>query len=206
MLSLLREFLLNYYLNLLVQTTLLLILSSVNFRWIVTQRLPSVSYLTTLDKYAITALIFLVLLCAWHAIVGSQLLSNMDSQRSAIDFIMLYIIAGLFTAFHLVYITYFIFKYLRYSKIGKEEGDINENEKVKPIEHKRPILANNFKPSSRITSSVKPSPNIVTKVNEKEMDGVKYRNLTESPSGSITGSNMNVQTKLSQQQTNNMKY
>jgi hypothetical protein len=36
-----------------IQTTCLLILSSVNFRWIVTQKLPSVSYLTTLDKYAI---------------------------------------------------------------------------------------------------------------------------------------------------------
>ncbi|CAF1003742.1 unnamed protein product, partial [Brachionus calyciflorus] len=38
-----------------IQTTCLLILSSINFRWIVTQKLPTVSYLTTLDKYAIVA-------------------------------------------------------------------------------------------------------------------------------------------------------
>lgn len=42
------------------QVTGLLILTSVNFRWIVTQRLPSVPYLTSLDKYAIGSLLFLV--------------------------------------------------------------------------------------------------------------------------------------------------
>jgi len=44
-----------------IQVTSLLILTAVNFRWVVTQRLPPVSYLTQLDKYAIVTLMFLVL-------------------------------------------------------------------------------------------------------------------------------------------------
>ena len=45
------------------QVTGLLILTSVNFRWVMTQRLPSVSYLTTFDKYGIGCLLFLVSFC-----------------------------------------------------------------------------------------------------------------------------------------------
>ena len=39
------------------QVTGLLLLTSVNFRWIVTQRLPSVAYLTSLGKYELNLFI-----------------------------------------------------------------------------------------------------------------------------------------------------
>lgn len=53
-----------------------LILTQVNFRWIITQRIPSVAYLTSIDKYAIGNLFFLVLFAFWHAIIGSTCFEN----------------------------------------------------------------------------------------------------------------------------------
>ena len=169
-----------------IQTTLLLILSSVNFRWIVTQRLPSISYLTILDKYAITALIFLALLCVWHAIIGSPIFNNMNisqdnvktysakNNRDFIDLIALISIAASFALFHFFYIIYFIYKYLRYSKIGNLVDGIDTE-------------ANDDKKSRPVTiSSVKPivKSSVVIPVNTDHNGNgeVRYRNLAESPS------------------------
>lgn len=49
----------------------ILMLTSINFRWVITQRLPSVSYLTLLDKFTIGCIILLALLFSWDAIIGS---------------------------------------------------------------------------------------------------------------------------------------
>lgn len=53
-----------------VATTVTLILSSINFKIAVTTRLPTVSYLTILDWYALPALFYLGALCAYHGIIS----------------------------------------------------------------------------------------------------------------------------------------
>ncbi|RNA09125.1 gamma aminobutyric acid receptor subunit [Brachionus plicatilis] len=67
------------------QVTGLLLLTSVNFRWVITQRLPSVPYLTSLDKYAIGSLLYLVLFCVWHSIIGSNIITSDGKQKEDID-------------------------------------------------------------------------------------------------------------------------
>lgn len=67
------------------QVTGLLILTSVNFRWVVTQRLPSVPYLTSLDKYAIGSLFHLVFFCIWHSIIGSDQLASDGPTKKLFD-------------------------------------------------------------------------------------------------------------------------
>lgn len=188
-----------------IQTTCLLILSSINFRWIVTQKLPTVSYLTTLDKYAIGALIFLVSLCAWHAIIGSEIFSSTEnSLASNIDKYALFGISGLYVMFHLIYIVYFLVRYSRYSKIGTEQGDgsgpsSDKLEDVKSFKSEneynnlnddRPVSINtiNVRPGTNKSSvsSVRPAEMLkpaVGKGEEKSTSSeIKYRNLTESPS------------------------
>lgn len=115
-----------------IQTTCLLILSSVNFRWIVTARLPTVSYLTTLDLYAIGALVFLVMLCCWHAIIGTFLLNDVVEKtlRQEIDICAMYIILSVYALFHVIYCVFFLWKFLRYDNITKEE---EENERLKHL-------------------------------------------------------------------------
>jgi hypothetical protein len=55
-----------------INSTVMLILSSINFKIAVTTRLPTVSYLTILDKYALPALIYLGILCCYHACIGNK--------------------------------------------------------------------------------------------------------------------------------------
>jgi hypothetical protein len=104
-----------------IQVTSLLILTSVNFRWIVTQRLPTVSYLTTLDKYAIGALIFLVALCGWHATIGSSVIYDNDTDnKERVDTIVLVVIGVFYIIYHIIYFTFFYYKYRKYDTIGKQ--------------------------------------------------------------------------------------
>ena len=105
---------------------LTLILSSTNFRLVVTQRLPNLSYLTSLDIYAISGIVFLGLLCCWHAIIGSPIFEN--SSRNYVDDIMLYITISLFVTFNIVYIAVFVYKYSKYKKIER----IFTTNKIKP--------------------------------------------------------------------------
>ena len=171
-----------------IQTTLLLILSSVNFRWIVTQRLPSISYLTILDKYAITALVFLVSLCVWHAIIGSNIFWQLTkAERDKIDYVALYLIASLFAGFHIIYILYFVWKYLRYKNLSagkKEEIDAEMGLR----EESRPVSISNVKPVVK-PSAINPAMNIIPKNSDQiNINGeIKYRNLMESPSSSFSG-------------------
>jgi hypothetical protein len=87
-----------------------------------------------LDKYAIGALVFLVLLCIWHSVIGSSndifrnFSTNNPSFRYELDITVLYVIAGLYLTFHLTYITFFLVKFSRYSKL-----EIAEPENEKPV-------------------------------------------------------------------------
>lgn len=110
-----------------IGSTVMLILSSINFKIAVTTRLPTVSYLTVLDKYAITALIYLAVLCVYHSIIGSSLFSN-AKNLIFIDRIFLAIFGGLFVLFHMAYIPYFVFKLSKHKSIEKEVEKENPSE------------------------------------------------------------------------------
>ena len=47
------------------QSTITLILTSISFKWVINRSLPTVSYLTSLDKYAIVNIFYLFLHCVW---------------------------------------------------------------------------------------------------------------------------------------------
>jgi len=106
------------------QVTGLLLLTSVNFRWIVTQRLPSVPYLTSLDKYAIGSLLHLVLFCVWHSIIGSNIIVSSEkdnlSYKRTIDTYVLACSAGFFILYNLFYIIWFFKMYRSINKFHKE--------------------------------------------------------------------------------------
>lgn len=94
-----------------VQVASLLILTSINFRWIITKNMPTISYLTTLDSYSICALVFLVILCAWNGIIGSSLIEIINIDRLLLDMIVLIILGALFAIFQVIYAMIFIRKY-----------------------------------------------------------------------------------------------
>lgn len=104
----------------------LLILTSVNFRVIVTQKLPCVPYLTSLDKYAIGNLFFLILFCVWHSLIGSNLISSDITIRKKID---RYVLLGsiiLLILFNCIYLVWFV---IMYRSIRKFEAECHEKSK-----------------------------------------------------------------------------
>ena len=101
-----------------VPINLILLLSSINFRWVVTQRLPPISYLTILDKYVLSGLLFLALLAFWHACIGSDMFTK-DSKRK-IDQTMLFIVTSFFIFFHIIFILIFFFKYSLIQKLEEK--------------------------------------------------------------------------------------
>lgn len=98
------------------QVTGLLLLTSVNFRWVITQRLPSVPYLTSLDKYAIGSLLYLVLFCVWHSIIGSNIITNDGNKREDIDH---YVLLGSMS-FCFIYNSCYLVWFLKMSKSIKK--------------------------------------------------------------------------------------
>ena len=53
-----------------------LILTLFTFKIVTSKTLPSISYLTSLDKYQIINILYLGLCCAWHSIIASLQVSN----------------------------------------------------------------------------------------------------------------------------------
>ena len=121
------------------QVTGLLILTSVNFRWILTQRLPSVSYLTSLDKYTISCLFFLVFFCIWHSLISSSVLTTVDETRKSIDMYFLIASALLFALLNVVVIGWFV-KMLMTIRTFKRSTEMNSYHKKLDLENAPAVL------------------------------------------------------------------
>jgi hypothetical protein len=111
---------------------LTLMLSSINFKISVTARIPTVSYFTVLDKYAIPALLYLIGLCVYHAIIGSPLLSKVSSKQiTYVDKIVFYSVAGIYSAYSFIYVIYFISKIIK-QKLLEKQFRLQANNSVAP--------------------------------------------------------------------------
>ena len=84
-----------------LQTTFTLLLTSISFKWVVNRSLPTISYLTSLDIYALVNIFFLCLVAAWHGIVGNCW-SNDPTYAKFIDKWLLIAYAALFFLIQLV--------------------------------------------------------------------------------------------------------
>ena len=96
-----------------------LILTQVNFRWIITQRIPSVGYLTSIDKFAIGNLFFLVAFALWHSIIGSTLFDEDNDNRTKLDLYGLYGFSGAFTFYTLFAILNILWKSKKIENLQK---------------------------------------------------------------------------------------
>ena len=99
-----------------LQTTYTLLLTSVSFKWVINRSLPTVSYLTSLDKYAIICIFYVCLLCVWHAIVGSNLVDLSNAKQ-----LDQWALIGFSVAFFLIHVGSFIWLYFANSEIRNLE-------------------------------------------------------------------------------------
>ncbi|KAL3311863.1 hypothetical protein Ciccas_009553 [Cichlidogyrus casuarinus] len=71
-----------------LQLTFTLVLTLVAFKFVVNQCLPKISYLTYLDKYVISSLFILTIVCLWHGLVAVINMTD-TKERYVISFIAL---------------------------------------------------------------------------------------------------------------------
>ena len=110
-----------------LQTTYTLLLTSVSFKWVVNRSLPTISYLTSLDRYAIACIFFVCMLCVWHSIVGSGLVATSDAK--GIDQWFLVGFASIFVLIHVFFIYWFMKAYGEIRKLKKREKSILKGNK-----------------------------------------------------------------------------
>ncbi|XP_068681182.1 cys-loop ligand-gated ion channel-like [Montipora capricornis] len=82
-----------------LSVTLTLLLTAVAFKFVVSQSLPTISYLTLLDKYVLSGLIFLGCMAIENAVAA--VVPNPDTQKW-FDRICLYVGIGCFLCIHVV--------------------------------------------------------------------------------------------------------
>jgi len=83
-----------------LQLSFTLLLTAVTFKWVVNRCLPTISYLTSLDKYVLGSMVMLCLVCAWHALVSAL----PADQRKYWDNVALVAAVLLYIAFHGVFV------------------------------------------------------------------------------------------------------
>lgn len=90
-----------------LSVTLTLLLTAVAFKFVVAQSLPTISYLTLLDKYVLSGLIFLGFMAIENAVAA--VIPNPDDQKM-FDRICLYIGIGCFLCIHVVAVVLVVVK------------------------------------------------------------------------------------------------
>ncbi|UJR11608.1 hypothetical protein I4U23_015790 [Adineta vaga] len=97
-----------------LQVSCTLLLTSVTFRWTVNRSLPTVSYLTSLDKYGLLCMTNLVIHSFWHSVISvitwtrtTDYRATSDSWITSLDHGAFYVTLGIFVAFHIVVIIWF---------------------------------------------------------------------------------------------------
>jgi hypothetical protein len=91
--------------------TFTLILTSISFKWVTNRSLPTVSYMTSLDRYQIVNILYMCLLCIWHAVIAAFFDITI---KDYLDIWLLIAFSLLFILFHIYFLIGF---YVAYSKI-----------------------------------------------------------------------------------------
>ena len=87
-----------------LQLSFILLLTTITFKFVVSQSLPRIPYLTYLDKYILTSMAILCWVCIWHSIV--PLMKNVQVLSLTADRCALLIIWSTYSMFHICFFAY----------------------------------------------------------------------------------------------------
>ncbi|KAK6179604.1 hypothetical protein SNE40_011923 [Patella caerulea] len=68
-----------------LQLSFTLMLTGVAFKFVVNQSLPRISYLTYLDKYILSSMVYICVVCIWHSVIGRLHEAHMDKLARNLD-------------------------------------------------------------------------------------------------------------------------
>ncbi len=101
--------------------TFTLLLTSFSFKVVTSKSLPTVAYLTSLDKYQLVNILFLALCCTWHSILAS-LIHNDFKKKS--DDIALICLASIFSMLEIFYVIALIISHKKVTNLKKHVDDL----------------------------------------------------------------------------------
>ncbi|CAF1312098.1 unnamed protein product [Adineta ricciae] len=136
-----------------LQVSCTLLLTSISFRWTVNRSLPTISYLTSLDRYGILCIFNLILHSMWHSIISVIIYEQTSDFRVPKNSWMVYLDRGAFAVFfsafvilHIMMITWLFRVPLKHRQemkdkdyrhragiVGKLNGNVNPS--FSPIGH-----------------------------------------------------------------------
>lgn len=115
-------------------TSYTILLTSVSFKWVLNNKLPSVSNFTSLDKYQISSISFVCLLIVWHSVVGSF----WDREHGEkLDKYMLSFFAMLFIGMQIILCSWLYLAYGKKRRIKHEEMKFLEFYRETVINHQK---------------------------------------------------------------------
>lgn len=100
--------------------TFTLILTSISFKWVTNRALPTVSYMTSLDRYQIVNILYMCFLCVWHAIIATNFDLNVKEKYDKISLIAFSI---LFLLIHIFFIIRTIIDYQQIKELKRYEKE-----------------------------------------------------------------------------------
>jgi hypothetical protein len=102
-----------------ISGTFTLILTSVSFKWVTNRNVPTISYMTSLDKYQIVNIFYLVMCCVWHSICSTL---DMEYEKKYIlDKVVLCMFATFFLSIQVVFSIGLVIAYRRIIKLKQLE-------------------------------------------------------------------------------------
>lgn len=111
-----------------IQTTSTLLLASVTFKWITNRSLPTVSYMTSLDKYSIASMLLICAQCVWHSMISAimDMEQKCDYPYSYYDHIAFVLCCTVFLFVQIVFIIWLLQNaYKKRSLLNKQELDFS---------------------------------------------------------------------------------
>jgi len=104
-----------------LQTTYTILLASISFKWVINRSLPPVSYLTSLDKYAIACIFYVCVLAAWHGLIGSYWPVLGEEYSRTLDKCILVFFFIVFIVIHLIGVVWLRFSTSKIRFLHKQE-------------------------------------------------------------------------------------
>jgi hypothetical protein len=113
-----------------ISGTFTLILTSFSFKVVTSKTLPTISYLTSLDKYQIINIVYLALCCVWHSVCAS--LNIEHEKKFFLDKVVLCCFASVFTLIQLTFTFSFMKSYQKIKALKHLEDKF-----TKQLDHKQ---------------------------------------------------------------------
>jgi hypothetical protein len=111
-------------------STATMLLTSVSFRWIVGRLLPTVSYLTSLDKYSLISMMLITFMLFYHAIIAAVYHYFPEQLVYRIDKLVFIIFFGLIILKQIIFYQWILMRNEAREKLTKtktlEETDKNK--------------------------------------------------------------------------------